>query len=302
MSGKGGRLVVVNAATAQDEAYTTSTPLRDMWSRLKKNKLALVGLFLVVLLILLAIFAGVIAPYDPTQNYLKESLKAPSLKHLMGTDVLGRDIFSRVIYGSRASLIIGVVATSISLVIGVFLGAISGFYGGKLDSIIMRITDIFFAFPFFVFAIAVMTFLGPSFINVFIALGLIGWTNFARLVRGQVLAVKASDYIEAARAIGVKNARIIWKHVLPNTLAPIIVYSTMNIASAILSEAGLSFLGIGVQPPDPSWGLMLSEGTSYIWTAPWLVIWPGVAIFLTVLGYNLLGDGLRDALDPRLKQ
>ncbi|GAB6174857.1 ABC transporter permease [Paradesulfitobacterium aromaticivorans] len=289
-------------AITENELYVTSSPMRDIWLRLKRNKLALLGLFLVVLLCSIAIFAGVISPYDPTGQAMKESLRAPSAGHLMGTDVLGRDILSRVFHGARASLIVGVVATGISLVIGVFVGAVTGYYGGWVDSLIMRITDIFFAFPFFLLAIAIMTFLGPSFINVFIALGLIGWTNFARLVRGQVLAVKASEYVEAARAVGASNSRIIWKHVLPNTLAPIIVYATMNIGNAILSEAGLSFLGIGVQPPNPSWGLMLSEGTTYIWNAPWMVIWPGVAIFLTVLGFNLLGDGLRDALDPRLKE
>jgi peptide/nickel transport system permease protein len=284
------------------ESYETTSPLRDMWVRLKRNKLALFGLFLVVSLILIALFAGVISPYDPIQISLKQSLKPPSLAHLMGTDVLGRDIFSRIIYGARASLIIGVVATSISLVIGVIVGAISGYYGGWLDSILMRITDVFFAFPFFLLAIAIMTFLGPSFINIFIALGIVGWTNYARLVRGQVMSVKGCDYVEAAHAVGAKDARIIWKHVMPNTLAPIIVYTTMNIGGVILAEAGLSFLGIGVQPPSPSWGLMLSEASNFIFNAPWMVIWPGIAIFLTVLGYNLLGDGLRDALDPRMKQ
>lgn len=284
------------------ESYITSSPLHDMWVRLKRNKLALFGLFLVIALIVIAILASFIAPYDPIQISLKDSLKSPSSAHLMGTDVLGRDIFSRIIYGTRASLIIGVVATSISLIIGVVIGSIAGYYGGWIDSIMMRITDIFFAFPFFLLAIAIMTFLGPSFINVFIALGIVGWTNYARLVRGQVISVKESDYIEAAHAVGAKDLRIIWNHVLPNTLAPIIVFTTMNIGGVILSEAGLSFLGIGVQPPAPSWGLMLSEASNFIFNAPWMVIWPGVAIFLTVLGYNLLGDGLRDALDPRMKQ
>ena len=289
-------------ADKTNESYETSSPFHDIWVRLKRNKLALFGLFLVVALVVIAISAGKIAPYDPIAIALKESLKPPSLAHLMGTDVLGRDVFSRIIYGARASLVIGVVATSISLVIGVVVGAIAGYYGGWIDSIMMRITDIFFAFPFFLLAIAIMTFLGPSFINVFIALGVVGWTNYARLVRGQVISVKESDYVEAAHAVGAKDFRIIWKHVLPNTLAPIIVYTTMNIGGVILAEAGLSFLGIGVQPPAPSWGLMLSEASNFIFNAPWMVIWPGVAIFLTVLGYNLLGDGLRDALDPRMKQ
>jgi peptide/nickel transport system permease protein len=293
----------VNVDTSKTfESYETTSPLRDMWVRLKRNKLALFGLFLVVALILIALSARIISPYDPIQISLKQSLRPPSLAHLMGTDVLGRDIFSRIIYGARASLIIGVVATSISLVIGVIVGAIAGFYGGWLDSILMRITDVFFAFPFFILAIAIMTFLGPSFINIFIALGIVGWTNYARLVRGQVMSVKECDYVEAAHAVGAKNARIIWRHVMPNTLAPIIVYTTMNIGGVILAEAGLSFLGIGVQPPSPSWGLMLAEASNFIFNAPWMVIWPGVAIFLTVLGYNLLGDGLRDALDPRMKQ
>jgi len=272
-----------------------------MWVRLKRNKLAILGLFLVVSLVLVALFAEVIAPYDPVQIALKNSLEEPNSAHLMGTDVLGRDIFSRIIYGARASLIIGVVATSISLVIGVTIGAISGYYGGWLDALMMRITDIFFAFPFFLLAIAIMTFLGASFINIFIALGIVGWTNYARLVRGQVISVKESEYVEAARAVGAKDARIILKHILPNTLTPVIVYTTMNIGVVILAEAGLSFLGIGVRPPSPSWGLMLAEGKDFLFNASWLVIWPGIAIFLTVLGYNLLGEGLRDALDPRLK-
>ena len=190
------------------ESYETSSPLYEMWVRFRKNKLALFGLFLVVSLVVIAILAGLIAPYDPIQISLKESLKSPSLAHLMGTDVLGRDIFSRIIYGARASLIIGVVATSISLIIGVIVGAVAGYYGGWIDSVMMRITDIFFAFPFFLLAIAIMTFLGSSFINIFIALGVVGWTNYARLVRGQVISVKESDYIEAAHAVGAKDFRI----------------------------------------------------------------------------------------------
>ncbi|MDO0821487.1 nickel transporter permease [Desulfosporosinus nitroreducens] len=282
------------------ELYETSSLFLEMWVRLKRNRLAIFGLFLVVFLILVALFANVIAPYDPVQIALKDSLKEPNLAHLMGTDVLGRDIFSRIIYGARASLIIGVVATSISVVIGVIIGAFSGYYGGWLDSLMMRITDIFSAFPFFLLAIAIMTFLGPSLLNIFFALGIVGWTNYARLVRGQVILVKESKYIEAARSIGAKDRRIILRHILPNAIAPVIVYTALNIGGVILAEAGLSFLGLGVRPPAPSWGSMLAEGKDFIFNASWLVVWPGVAIFLTVLGYNLLGDGLRNALDPRL--
>ncbi|AET68871.1 ABC-type dipeptide/oligopeptide/nickel transport system, permease component [Desulfosporosinus orientis DSM 765] len=271
--------------------------------RIKATKnLTLLGFILVVSFVFIALFAQAIAPYDPLQIALNESLQKPSWAHLMGTDILGRDVFSRIIYGTRTSLTIGVAATGISLVIGVVVGAISGYYGGWIDSLIMRITDVFLAFPFFLLALAIMTFLGSSFMNVFLVLGTVGWTHYARLVRGQVMFVKVSLFIEAARALGAKDSRIVFKHILPSSIAPVIAYMTLNIGSVILAEAGLSFLGMGVHPPAASWGLMLAESKDYFFNASWMVIWPGTAIFLTVLGYNLLGDGLRDALDPRFKQ
>ncbi|MBC2727307.1 nickel transporter permease [Desulfosporosinus sp.] len=270
-----------------------------MWTRLRTDWVVIFGLFLVLLAVIFAFCAEIIAPYDPLQVAMYESLEAPSFDHIMGTDILGRDVFSRIIYGARPSLIIGVVATSISLLIGLIIGAIAGYYGGWLDSLLMRITDVFLAFPFFLLAIAILTFLGTNLLNIFIALSMVGWTNYARLVRGQVISLKHRDYVKAARSIGANDSRIILRHVLPNILAPVIVYTTMNVGVIILAEAGLSFLGLGVQPPHPSWGLMLAEGKDYFFAASWTVIWPGIAIFLTVLGYNLLGDGLRSALDPR---
>ncbi|KGK89744.1 peptide ABC transporter permease [Desulfosporosinus sp. HMP52] len=276
--------------------------LLEELANLKLSKGSQFGLYIVALMTLVAILAETIAPYDPLQVVLKDSLQGPNFKHFMGTDLLGRDILSRIIYGARASLIIGVTATSISLLIGLIVGSVSGYYGGWVDSLIMRLTDIFSAFPYFLMAIIIMTFFEPSMISVFFVLGIAGWTNYARLVRGQVILVKVSSYVEAARSIGAKDGRIIVHHVFPNILSPLIVYTTMNIPGVILAEAGLSFLGLGVQPPTPSWGVMLSEGKDFIFNAPWLIFWPGAALLFSVIGYNLLGNGMRDRLDPRYKQ
>jgi len=281
--------------------YTRSSLYKDAWRRLKKNKLAMVGLGIVIMLILIAIFANLIAPYDPIERVKEESSLSPSRLHLFGTDLLGRDIFSRVIYGSRISIVVGVVAVGISVVIGLFLGALAGYFGSASDALIMRIADIFFAFPYILGAIAIMTVLGPGIVNIFIAIGILGWASFARIFRGSILSIKNKEYIEAARALGASNHRIIIRHIFPNAFAPIIVYATMNIGTAIIVEAALSFLGIGVQPPTPAWGKMLSESLDYIDIAPWMMLFPGLAIVITVLGFVLLGDGLRDAFDPRLK-
>lgn len=274
----------------------------DAWLRLKRNKAAMVGLFLVTLIVILAIFAGVIAPCDPYAQDLEYRLKPPTPEHLLGTDDYGRDILSRLIYGARVSLLVGVISEGIALVIGVLFGAIAGYYGGKVDNVIMRLCDIMFAFPELLFCIGIMFALGPGIYNVFIAIGFVGWASYARLVRGQILSLKKMEFIEAAHASGATDIRIIIKHILPNTLAPIIVMLTLSIPGAIMSEASLSFLGLGAQPPMASWGSMIFDGRSYLRTFPWFSITPGIAIMLTVLGFNLFGDGLRDALDPRLKR
>ncbi|MBU4314004.1 MAG: ABC transporter permease [Actinobacteria bacterium] len=284
-----------------EKKYSRSSLYKDAWRRLKKNKLAMIGLGIIIFLIIIAIFAPLVSPYNPIGRIKEESSLSPSTAHLFGTDLLGRDIFSRVIYGSRISLEVGVIAVGISVTIGLFFGAIAGYFGNVPDVLIMRMADIFFAFPYILGAIAIMTILGPGIMNIFIAIGILGWASFARIFRGSILSIKNKEYIEAARALGASNFRIITKHIFPNAFAPIIVYATMNVGSAILVEAALSFLGLGVQPPTPAWGKMLSESLSYIDIAPWMMFSPGIAIVITVLGFVLLGDGLRDAFDPRLK-
>ena len=284
-----------------EKKYTKTSLYKDAWKRLKRNKLAMLGLGIVLLLIIIALFAPFIAPYDPIARVKEDSLLGPSRTYWFGTDVLGRDILSRVIYGSRISLEVGIIAVGISVIIGLLLGALSGYFGGASDAVIMRVADIFFAFPYILGAIAIMTVLGPGIINIFIAIGLLGWASFARIFRGSILSIKNKEYIEAARALGASNYRIITKHIFPNSFAPIIVYATMNVGTAIIVEAALSFLGIGVQPPTPAWGKMLAESLDYIDIAPWMMVFPGFAILITVLGFVLLGDGLRDAFDPRLR-
>jgi len=281
--------------------YSRTSLYKDAWKRLRKNKLAMLGLAVVILLILIAIFAPLITPYDPIIRIKTDSSLGPSVRHFFGTDLLGRDIFSRVIYGSRISIEVGVIAVGISVIIGLFFGALSGYFGGFSDTVIMRVADIFFAFPYILGAIAIMTILGPGIVNIFIAIGILGWASFARIFRSSILTIKHKEYIEAARAMGASNYRIITKHIFPNSFAPIIVYATMNVGTAIIVEAALSFLGIGVQPPTPAWGKMLADSMAYIDTAPWMMFFPGLAILITVLGFVLLGDGLRDAFDPKLK-
>lgn len=261
------------------------------------------GLVLIIVLTVCALFASSITSFSPYQVQIENITASPDPLHFFGTDDLGRDLFSRVIYGARISLMVGVIATLIAMSIGIFIGLVSGYYGGFLDSLLMRFTDIVLAFPTPLFAIAVMAiFENPSIDKVFVILGLIGWPSTARLVRGQVLSLREMDYVQAARALGMKERRILWRHILPNSLAPILVVATLMIPGNILTEAWLSFLGLGTQPPQPSWGAMITEGQAYLETKPWICFFPGIAIFITVLGFNLFGDGLRDYLDPKLKR
>ncbi len=247
----------------------------------------------------MAIFAPLIAPYDPIDDAnLLNSLEEPGDIYKFGTDRQGRDILSRIIYGSRISLTIGIVTQIINTFIGVLLGLIAGYFGGRLDDLIMNITNLMLSIPSLILALAIMAVLGPGLINIFIALGFTLWTYTCRVTRAQTLSIKEKEYIAAAKALGASNTRIIFKHILPNIFAPILVIATFGVASAILIESSLSFLGIGAQPPTPSWGTMLSNGKDYIWTAPWIMIYPGIAIVLTILGLNLMGDGIRDYLDP----
>ncbi|MGL6169400.1 MAG: nickel transporter permease [Fusobacteriaceae bacterium] len=275
----------------------------EVWRRLKKNKMAVLGLVIIVTMIIIAVFANVIADYDTVviKQNLSERLQSPSMKHILGTDEFGRDIFARLIHGARVSLKVGVVAVSFSIAIGGTLGALAGFYGGKLDNVIMRIMDIFLAIPSILLAIAIVSALGPNLFNLMIAISISSVPGYARIVRASVLSIRDQEYIEAAKAIGASDMRIIFRHIIPNSLAPVIVQGTLGVAGAILSTAGLSFIGLGIQPPAPEWGSMLSGGRQYLRYAWWVTTFPGVAIMMTILSLNLLGDGLRDALDPRLK-
>ena len=275
------------------------SPGARAWRRLIKRKGAVIGLVIIAVFVLLAIFAPLLAPHDPIQQSWTTIRKPPSLQHWFGTDESGRDLFSRVIFGARASLLAGVVSILIALGLGVPLGLLAGYGGRWTDALISRITDAMLACPFLILAIALAAFLGPSLQNAMIAIGLTVAPIFVRLTRGQVLAVKVEDYVEAARAVGNPPTRIAYKHILPNILPALIVQATISVATAIIAEASLSFLGLGQQPPAPSWGSMLNTAQRFLTNAPWMAIWPGLAIFLIVLSFNMLGDGLRDTLDPK---
>ncbi len=269
--------------------------------RLVRNSNLVVGAGIVALVIALAVFAGQVAPYSPIDQAFSDQLQAPSRTHLFGTDEFGRDIFSRVIYGARIALVIGVLADGISAGLGIVLGVVSGYFGGRIDAVIMRVVDVMLAFPYLLLAMIVVAILGPSLTNAMIAIGIVYMPQFARVVRGAVLALKEQEFVEAARAVGAHTPRLLGRHVLPNILSPIIVMATLTVGFMIVETAGLSFLGLGASPPTPEWGSMLATGRSYMLTSPWIATFPGLAILVTVVGFNLIGDGVRDLLDPRLR-
>ena len=273
----------------------------ESFRRLRKDRLAMGGGILVILLFILSFLAPLLAPYDPGEINVREILSPPSARHLMGTDQLGRDVLSRVIWGSRISLKVGFVAVGIAVAIGAVLGALSGYYGGWIDSLTMRFVDVMLCFPTFFLILAVIAFLEPNIWNIMVVIGLTGWMGVARLVRAEFLTLREREFVLAARALGASDLRIIFSHILPNALTPVLVSATLGVSGAILTESALSFLGLGVQPPTASWGNILTAGKDNIEIAWWLSLYPGLAILITVLSYNLLGEGLRDALDPRLK-
>ena len=274
---------------------------QDFFRQLRRSKGAMIGLVLLLFLTVVALSAPLIAPYDPIELNSQDYLQSPRTEHLFGTDQYGRDVFSRVVFGTRISLVIGLISVGIALVIGVLVGLVAGYYGGLLDSTLMRIIDVMLAFPGILLALAIVSILGPSLVNLMIAVGISSIPTYARLTRGSVLSTRGELYVEAARVIGVPNRLILGRHILPNVVAPVIVTATLGVGAAILWAAALSFLGLGSQPPDPEWGRMLSEGRQYLRSQWWIATFPGLAIMVTVLAMNMLGDGLRDALDPRLR-
>jgi peptide/nickel transport system permease protein len=271
----------------------------DTFKKALSNPLALAGFIIILTIFLLAMLAPLISPYDPDEINVKAILLAPSFEHWMGTDGLGRDVLSRMLHGGRISLLVGLVAVGISTLIGIVLGALAGYYRGWVDTTIMRLVDIMLSIPSFFLILAVIAFLTPSIINIMIVIGLTSWMGVTRLVRAEFLSLSEREFVQASRTLGAKDARLIFTHLLPNSLTPIIVSAVLGVASAVLLESGLSFLGLGVQAPQSSWGNILTDGKEYIQFAWWLSLYPGMAILITVLGYNLLGEGLRDALDPR---
>ena len=286
---------------ASHSSMTGKGPLAEFITRFMGSTSAMIGLVLLMILIFSAVFAPVLAPYDPYESNLPQALKGPNGTHLMGTDELGRDIFSRTLYGARISLLVGIEAVTLALACGIILGALAGFYGGKIDTTIMGIMDVMLSFPSILLAIAFMTVMGRGVEKAVIAIGIVSIPQYARIVRASVLSVKENVYVMAARAIGNNDKRLIFVHILPNVMAPIIVRATIGVSVAILEAAALGFLGLGVEPPTAEWGTMLGSGRQTIFNAPHIVTFPGLAITMTVMAFNLLGDGLRDVLDPRLK-
>jgi len=270
--------------------------------QVRKSPLTIVGLLIILVLCSTAIFAPYIAPYEPDEINPPEKLKPPGKAHICGTDMAGRDVFSRIVYGSRFSIQIGVTVVSMAAIFGSLIGLFSGYMGGRVDEIVMRITDVFFSIPYLILAMAIAAALGPSLVNMMISLSIVWWPVYTRLTRGQALLIRNSPYIEAARGLGASNFRIIFRHVLPNSLSPVIVQASLDFGNAVMYAAALSFIGLGAQPPTPEWGAMISMGRDYLRDSWWCPTFPGLAILITVLGFNLLGDGLRDVLDPRLKE
>lgn len=285
-----------------DEEYAKESFWSDFLRSFTSNKTAVIGAIITLLTVVVAVFAPLFAPHDPYLVDLNVRLQGPTAKYLLGTDMYGRDMLSRIIYGARISLVIGVIPTTISILIGTILGMVAGFYGKRTDYIIMRLADVVLAFPSLLLAMVVMYTLGATLLNIFIALSIVGWAGTARVVRSQTLSLVQKEFVESARAIGVKNWVIIARHIFPNCVPSLLVLFTMGIPGAILSEASLSFLGVGAQPPTPSWGLMASSGKEFMFSAPWIATAPGIAILVIVLAFNFLGDGIRDALDPYMKQ
>jgi peptide/nickel transport system permease protein len=279
-----------------------TAPRFQTWRRFRRNYLAVIALVYIILVTLTAIFAPLIAPYDPVIQNTRESTQPPSTAHPLGTDQYGRDVFSRLVYGGRVSLSVGVVAVAILISVGTLMGALSGYYGGRIDILIMRFVDVMLCLPQFFLLLAAVAVFGPSILNTMLLIGLTSWMGTARLVRGQFLSLRNKEFVTAARVCGAQDARIIRRHMLVNTIPIIIVQATLSISAAILIEASLSYLGLGAQPPTPSWGNMLADGKNFMRSAWWLTFFPGLAVFTTVLSFNLVGDGLREVLDPRLKQ
>lgn len=277
-------------------------PVIDTLKGLKKSKMAIAGLVIISLFILVAVFAPFIAPHDPLEQNITQRLSPPSIEYPFGTDDFGRCVLSRVIYGTRVSLLIAIAIVTITTAVGTVLGMISGYYGGVIDEVIMRSVDFNIAFPGLILAIVLASILGPGFLSLIIALSVTGWIGYARVIRGSVLSVKEKEFVEAAKAIGLGDLCIMFRHILPNVIAPVMALAVLTMGITILIVSGFSFLGLGAQPPTPEWGYMLNEGRSFMRTAPHLMIFPGSAIIMTVLGFNLLGDALRDAMDPRLKR
>jgi peptide/nickel transport system permease protein len=274
---------------------------KTFWRYFKRRWMAVGSLVIIVIIFLVAGFASFLSPYDPGKTNVAFKLKSPSFQHYLGTDNLGRDVFSRMLYGSRVSLSVGFVAVAISVGIGILVGAMAGYYSGWVDSLLMRFVDVMLCFPSFFLMLTVVALLGPSLFKVMVVIGITSWMGTARFVRAEFLSLRERDFTQAAKALGVKDFRIIYRHILPNAMAPVFVTATLGVATAILVESGLSFLGFGAQPPAPSWGNILTEGRAYIFDAWWLTVFPGFAILVTVLSFNLVGEGLRDAIDPRLR-